>query len=291
MLDRRERADENLKTRMLDQRERADENLKTRMLDQRESSRGGAALSIVDVSKAYGKIKAVAGVSFDVLPGEAIGVIGPNGAGKSTLFDIVSGAVKADSGRVLLGGRDVTSEPPHLRCRAGVGRTYQIPQTFVRLSVFENVLVAVQQRRERPRDGEQVALSVLHRAGLFAMRNTAAEKLTLLWRKRLEVARALATAPRVLLLDEVAAGLTEHEFSGMAELIRAVCKEGIAVLWVEHAVHLLAPLVDRLLAMHFGEVVALGPTQQVLADPRVQEVYLGLNGAEEPPHGASKAEP
>jgi branched-chain amino acid transport system ATP-binding protein len=287
MLERSERADENLSGRMLERSERADEDLKRRMLERSER----AALSIVDVSKTYGKVKAVAGVSFDLLPGKAMGVIGPNGAGKSTLFDIVSGAVKADSGRVLLGGCDITKEPPHLRCRVGVGRTHQIPQTFVRLSVFENVLVAVQQRRERPHDTDQVALSLLQRVGLSAMRNTAAEKLTLLWRKRLEVARALATAPRVLLLDEVAAGLTEPEFAGMAEVIRAICQEGIAVLWVEHAVHLLAPLVDRLLAMHFGEVLALGPTQEVLADPRVQEVYLGLSGAEEPAQGAIKAEP
>jgi branched-chain amino acid transport system ATP-binding protein len=250
-----------------------------------------AAISIVDVSKAYGKVKAVAGVSFDVLPGEALGVIGPNGAGKSTLFDIVSGAVRADAGRVLLGGRDITREPPHLRCRAGVGRTYQIPQTFVRLSVFENVLVAAQQRPQRAGDPQDIAVSVLHRVGLFAMRDTAAEKLTLLWRKRLEIARALATAPRVLLLDEVAAGLTEHEFSRMAELIRAVCQEGIAVLWVEHAVHLLASLVNRLLAMHFGEVLAIGPTRDVLNDPRVQEVYLGLRGVEEPTQGVHEAEP
>ena len=226
----------------------------------------------------------MAGVSFDVFKGEGLGVIGPNGAGKSTLFDIVSGAVGADAGRVLLGGRDITRQPPHLRCRAGVGRTYQIPQTFVRLSVFENVLVAAHQRHERPGEAADIALSVLERVGLFGMRNTAAEKLTLLWRKRLEVARALATGPRVLLLDEVAAGLTEHEFARMAELIQTVREEGIAVLWVEHAVHLLAELVDRLLAMHFGEVLALGPARKVLEDPKVQEVYLGLDAAEKPRH-------
>jgi branched-chain amino acid transport system ATP-binding protein len=157
------------------------------------------------------------------------------------------------------------------------------------LSVFENVLVAAQACGTGTRPPADVALSVLDRVGLYSMRDAMADTLTLLWRKRLEVARSLATSPSVLLLDEVAAGLTEHEFASIATLVRSLCDEGIAVLWVEHAVHLLASLVDRLLAMHFGEVLALASAQQVLGDPKVQEVYLGLD--EEDPVESSSARP
>jgi branched-chain amino acid transport system ATP-binding protein len=234
-------------------------------------------LALDKISKRFGAIVIVDGVDLQLAEGEALGIIGPNGAGKTTLFGIISGNIAPDSGRVLYAGADITYVPPARRCVMGIGRSFQIPQPFGGMSVFENLVVAAAfggGRRER--DAYQTCMEILQRCGLADKANRPAASLTLLDRKRLELARALATDPRVLLLDEVAGGLTEHECHALIELIREVRAGGVSIIWIEHVVHALVASIDRLLVLHNGGFIAAGDPATVLRSPQVAEIYLGI---------------
>jgi len=209
---------------------------------------------------------------------EAVGVIGPNGAGKTTALNVMAGRLRPDRGAVVFDGRDVTAMPAHARCRAGIALTHQIPHPFEAMTVFENVLVGATHGGGRTeRDAYTGCLAALEQSGLAARANTRAGTLTLLDRKRLELARALATRPRVLLLDEIAGGLTEPEVQALVGVIRDVRAQGVAVVWIEHIVHALRSAVDRLVAIDFGKTLVEGPPDVVMASPEVQRVYLGID--------------
>ena len=234
-------------------------------------------LAFEQVSKRFGAVVVAQEIDLVLGEGEALGIIGPNGAGKTTLFGIATGAVAPDGGRVLLAGTDVTRMSPDRRCRLGLARTFQVPQPFGGMTVFENIVVAAafgQGRRER--DAYPPCLDILDRCGLVAKANRLAGSLTLLDRKRLELARALASRPRVLLLDEVAGGLTEHECGSLVALVREVRATGVSVIWIEHVVHALISVVDRLVVLHAGAIIASGNPNVVIRSEEVAEIYLGI---------------
>jgi branched-chain amino acid transport system ATP-binding protein len=209
---------------------------------------------------------------------EAVGVIGPNGAGKTTALNVLAGRLRPDRGRVVFGGHDITALPAHARSRAGIALTHQIPHPFEAMTVFENVLVGATHGGGRSERAAYPACgAALDLAGLAAKANTRAGALTLLERKRLELARALATGPRVLLLDEIAGGLTEPEVLAMVGVIRHVRARGVAIIWIEHIVHALRSAVDRLVAINFGTALMDGPPDAVMASPEVRRVYLGID--------------
>ncbi|WP_214105378.1 ABC transporter ATP-binding protein [Acrocarpospora catenulata] len=233
-------------------------------------------LHLDGVTKSFGKVTVARELTLSVQPGEALGIVGPNGAGKSSLFAMISGDLRPDSGAVWLAGREVTAVPAHARTRAGVGRTYQVPRPFEHLTVFENVLVCAHQGAGlKGRQAWTHSMDVLDGTGLAALANTPAGRLTLLQRKRLEVARAIGTAPRLLLLDEVAGGLTEPEVLELVEVVRRLHAEGLGIVWIEHVVHALVRTVGRMVCLAGGDVVADGEPIAVLADPKVRELYLG----------------
>jgi branched-chain amino acid transport system ATP-binding protein len=235
-----------------------------------------ALLELVHISKRFGGVVVADDVSLSVEPGAAIGVVGPNGAGKTTLFGVISGDVRPDAGQIVFEGSVVNRLDPAARCRLGIGRTYQIPKPFERMSVFENVLVAAQQgARARGAESHGRAISALERSGLLDKANRSAGSLGLLDRKRLELARAIATGPSLLLLDEVAGGLTEPEMRALVDVIVAIRKDGTAVVWIEHVVRALVGTVDRLLCLSAGVFIADGEPRAVLDSPAVREVYLG----------------
>jgi len=234
-------------------------------------------LELVEVTKRYGALTVADKLSLTVGADEALGVIGPNGAGKSTMFNLITGDVRPEAGIVRFAGGDVTALAPHLRCRMGIGRSYQIPHPFAKMTVFENLLVAaIYGARRAERDSYERCAEVLDLTGLAGKANVPAGTLTLLERKRLELARALATSPRLLLLDEIGGGLTEHETQALVDTIRAIRAGGTAIVWIEHIVHALLSLVDRLVVINFGRKLAEGEPHAVMADPRVREVYMGI---------------
>jgi branched-chain amino acid transport system ATP-binding protein len=235
-------------------------------------------LELAGVTKRFGAVVAADNVDLAVAEGEALGIIGANGAGKSSLFNLVTGVLTADSGTVRLDGRDITRDPVRARCQAGIGRSFQIPRPFESLSVFENLLVAAQFGSREPGSVAHCA-EVLERTGLAVKANTVAGKLTLLDRKRLELARAMATKPRLLLLDEIAGGLTEAECHELVALIRALNAEGTTIVWIEHVVHALFSVVSRLIVLEFGRKIAEGEPRAVMALPEVRRSYLGIDEA------------
>jgi branched-chain amino acid transport system ATP-binding protein len=234
-------------------------------------------LALDKISKRFGAIVVANAVDLALAEGEALGIIGPNGAGKTTLFGIATGTVAPDAGRVVFAGTDITHLAPERRCRMGIGRSFQIPQPFNGMSVFENLVVAAafggghREREVYPR-----CVELLEQCGLAAKANRLAGSLTLLDRKRLELARALATQPRLLLLDEVAGGLTEHECAALVDLIRNIRRTGISIIWIEHVVHALIAVVDRLLVLYGGGFIGAGVPQAVIASPAVREIYMGI---------------
>lgn len=229
------------------------------------------------LSKSFGSLKAADGIDLGVAAGEAVGIIGPNGAGKSTLFNLIAGNLEADAGQVLLEGRDITRLAAHRRCAAGIGRSYQIPHPFETLSVFENLLVAAVHGRGWSVGGAtDVCAGILEQTGLLRRANVAAGSLTLLERKRLEMARALATGPKLLLLDEIAGGLTESECHELVATIRGIRSAGTTIVWIEHIVHALVAVVDRLVVLNFGRKIAEGEPQAVMGSAEVREIYMGL---------------
>jgi branched-chain amino acid transport system ATP-binding protein len=230
------------------------------------------------VSKSFGSLRVIDDLSLHLDDGEALGVVGPNGAGKTTMLNLVAGSLRPDSGQIVFEGRDVTRLSPHQHCHAGIARTFQIPRPFGGMTVFENVLVGSTFGATATDSGPaEAAVEALEQTGLLAKANALSDSLTLLERKRLELARALTTRPRVLLLDEIAGGLTEPEVRELVEAIGAVRARGVAVVWIEHIVHALVSVVDRLVAMDFGRKVIEGDPHEVLASPQVRDVYLGAD--------------
>ena len=234
-------------------------------------------LALHSVSKSFGALKVTDDISFAVTAGETLGILGPNGAGKTTLFNLISGDVRCDGGSVHYEGRDITTLKAHQRCRLGLGRSYQVPQPFGHMTVFENLVTsACFGGGQREHEAWETAETVLRQTGLMAHANKLAGGLTLLNRKRLELARALATRPKLLLLDEIAGGLTEHEARELVDELRRIKAAGVTMIWIEHVVHALLAIADRLFVINFGCKLAEGEPRAVMGDPDVQRVYMGI---------------
>jgi branched-chain amino acid transport system ATP-binding protein len=234
-------------------------------------------LAMEAVGLRFGALQVIDDLSVHLDEGEAVGVVGPNGAGKTTMLNLLAGQLRPDRGRVRLDGRDVTAMGARRRCQLGIARTYQVPQPFTGMTVYENALVGATFGAPGRSDGEAAAAAVagLARTGLLDRANRLAGSLTLLERKRLELARALATGPRVLLLDEIAGGLTEPEVRELVATVTELRSAGVSILWIEHIVHALVGVVDRLVAVDFGRKLVEGRPEAVLASPEVRDVYLG----------------
>lgn len=227
------------------------------------------------LSKAFGRVRAVDDLSMDVCEGEILGVLGPNGSGKTTLFNLLNGIEEPDDGRVLFQGLEITRYPVHQRCRMGIGRTYQIPRPFGNMTVLENLLVAATQGTGKREKAVRAAVDeILELTGLTLLKDVFARRLPLLDRKRLETARALATQPRLLLLDEIAGGLTESEAHQVLEIIQAVNQRGVSIVWIEHLMPLMAG-VDRILALDQGRHLLCADPRTVMSSPELAACYMG----------------
>jgi branched-chain amino acid transport system ATP-binding protein len=232
-------------------------------------------LSLENLSKSYGALKVTDDVSLEVADGEIVGILGPNGAGKTTLFNLIAGTVRPNAGRVVFKGQNVSGLDASARCRMGISRSFQIPHPFNGMTVYENILVGATFGRPSPQGADARAGEVLRLTGLARRANDRAGSLTLLERKRLEMARALATDPALLLLDEIAGGLTERECLTLLDAIREVHSTGVTIVWIEHVVHALLSVAQRLVVVDFGRKIADGLPAEVLASKDVQSVYMG----------------
>ncbi len=237
----------------------------------------GNILQLDTVNKAFGAVTVSDQLSYSLESGEALGVIGPNGAGKTSMFNLITGTLPADSGEIFFDGVDVTKVNAADRCRAGISRSFQVPQPFSGLTVFENAMVAAtESARLNGNEARHLCLEVLDQTGLLEKSNLLAGGLTLLERKRLELTRALCTKPKLLLLDEIAGGLTESECVSLIETIKEVHDSGVSIIWIEHVVHALLAVVDRLVVINFGKKIAEGDPEQIMKSSEVQEIYLGI---------------
>lgn len=241
----------------------------------------GAILNLESVSKSFGAVVIATDLHLALAEGEALGMLGPNGAGKTTLFGIITGTIAPNSGRVIFQGKDITRLAASARCRMGMARSFQVPQPFGGMTVFENLVVAAAFARGRSeRDVYRRCGRVLEECELGDKANIRASALTLLDRKRLELARALATEPRLLLLDEVAGGLSEVECETLVALINRIRTTGVAMIWIEHVVHALIAAVDRIVVLAGGSLIADGEPQAVIRHPKVTEIYMGIPASE-----------
>ena len=233
-------------------------------------------LEVAGLSKRFGNLAVIDDLSCSLAPGEALGVVGPNGAGKTTTLNLIAGDLRPTTGSVRFAGENVTQLGSNRRSRLGVGRTSQVPRPFEGLTAFENVLVGASfGGRLRRTDAIDASVRALERAGMLDRANVRAGELTLLQRKRLELARALATGPSVLLLDEIAGGLTEAEVGELVETVKSIHRDGVSIIWIEHIVHALLSVVDRMLAMDYGRLLVEGDPHEVMASEAVRHVYLG----------------
>lgn len=234
-------------------------------------------LEIRDLNKSFGSVIVAQSLSFEVKKGEAFGIVGPNGAGKSTLLNLINGNEIQNSGDIFFEDSNINKLKPAQRSSLGIARTFQIPRPFSDMSVFENVLVATNfaPKKESSKVRQQNALAAIERTGLSEFFNTPAGKLRLLDRKRLELSRAVASNPRIILLDEIAGGLTDAELPVLLNIIKQLKNEGVTIIWIEHIVHALVSVVDRLMCIAGGSVIAIGDPNEVLASPKVIELYLG----------------
>ncbi|MCY4302640.1 MAG: ABC transporter ATP-binding protein [Aestuariivita sp.] len=235
-------------------------------------------LKLVKMCKSFGAVCVADEISFEVSKGQALGVIGPNGAGKSTLFNLITGNLPPDRGYIGFEEQDITRLPPMKRVRMGIGRSFQIPQPFHRMTVFENLMVAAAFGRGLS-EAEVIddCVSILEQTEMVPRANVLAGQLSLLERKRLELARALATEPKLLLLDEIAGGLTEGECQKLIATIRGIHRTGVTIVWIEHVLHALTSVVDRLLVLDFGRVIGIGDPMSIMASKEVKEIYLGID--------------
>lgn len=231
-------------------------------------------LKLEKLRKSYGAMVVTSDLSLSVARGELVGVLGPNGAGKTTLFNLITGTVRPNAGRVSFDGRDVTAMDASRRCHLGIARSFQVPHPFVGMTVYENILVGATFGRSRQAPQAR-ALEVMEMTGMAARANALAGSLTLLDRKRLELARALAADPQLLLLDEIAGGLTDSECGALLQMIREVHATGVTIIWIEHVVHALLEVAQRLVVLDFGRLVTDGPPAEVMASPEVRAIYMG----------------
>lgn len=234
-------------------------------------------LQLDGVSKSFGAVTVADGLSYGLAQGEALGVLGPNGAGKTSMFNLITGTLMADSGRISFEGEDITRMSAARRSRAGIARSFQVPQPFTHMTVFENAMVAATQSAGLSgREAERLCIDVLDQTELLGKANDRAGGLTLLNRKRLELTRALCAKPRLLLLDEIAGGLTEAECTSLIATIKSIHASGVSIIWIEHVVHALMAVVERLIVIDFGRKIAEGEPRAIMESPEVQEIYLGI---------------
>lgn len=237
-----------------------------------------ALLSISGLEKSFGAVTVADRTSFDVVQGAAVGILGPNGAGKTSLFNLITGTLRADRGSIRFDGRDITASSAAARCKQGIARSFQVPQPFGGMTVFENALVgATQGAGLRGQDAEAHVIAVLEETGLLPKANVRAGSLTLLERKRLELARAMSARPKLLLLDEIAGGLTDAECTALIDTIKRVHAAGTTIIWIEHVVHALLAVVDHLIVIDFGKKIAEGPPKAIMDSAEVKEIYLGVD--------------
>lgn len=236
-----------------------------------------AILQLNGLSKSFGAVTVADDLSYALEDGEALGIIGPNGAGKTSMFNLITGTLTPDQGQIYFQGEDVTGHNAARRCRAGMARSFQVPQPFSGMNVFENAMIAATQVAGLSgRAAENLCLGVLDQTELLDKANTLAGSLTLLDRKRLELSRALCAKPKLLMLDEIAGGLTEAECVSLIQTIKDIHKSGVAIIWIEHVVHALLAVVDRLIVIDFGSKIAEGEPEVIMKSPEVQEIYLGI---------------
>lgn len=236
-----------------------------------------AFLELDQVSKAFGAVTVADNLSFAVQQGEALGVIGPNGAGKTSMFNLITGTLSPNAGRISFDGADVTRSSAATRCRAGMARSFQVPQPFSGMTVFENAMIAATQAGGmHGKEAEQFCLKILDQTELLDRANTLAGGLTLLGRKRLELTRALCAKPKLLMLDEIAGGLTEAECTSLVQTVKDIHARGVTIIWIEHVVHALMAVVDKLMVIDFGCKIAEGEPRAIMDSPQVQEIYLGI---------------
>ena len=234
-------------------------------------------LSIANLSRHFGALTVLESIDLKVASGEILGILGPNGAGKSTLFNLIAGVMPPSSGNILFRDRDIVHDKPWTRARAGIGRTYQIPKPFRQISTYENALVAATQgRRISVRDARDDVDAVMELTGLAPKAEMLARDLPLLDLKRLELAKALALRPKLLLLDEIAGGLTDGECDVLLDIIHKLNGQGTTIVWIEHVIHVLMRAVERLAVLNEGKIVAIGDPAAIMANPQVQQVYLGV---------------
>ena len=236
-----------------------------------------ALLEARGLSKSFGALRVLHDINFDARRGEVLGILGPNGAGKTTLFNLISGDLRNDTGELVFDGQRLVGQPPYTRCRIGIGRTYQIPRPYVGMTTFENLLVAASFGGGRSEVASYpLCAQILYDCELSGKANRSAGSLTLLDRKRLELARALASSPKLLLLDEIAGGLTDEEGKELVALIRRIRARGLTIVWIEHVLHALLAVADRIMVLNFGQKIAEGLPDEVIKNPDVRRVYMGI---------------
>lgn len=236
-----------------------------------------AFLQLDHVSKSFGAVTVADGLCFGVQAGEALGVIGPNGAGKTSMFNLITGTLAPDSGRITFSGTDITRHSSAKRCRAGMARSFQVPQPFSGMTVFENAKIAATQAGGmQGKEADAYCIEILEQTELMGHANTLAGGLTLLGRKRLELTRALCARPKLLMLDEIAGGLTEAECTSLVQTIKDIHARGVTIIWIEHVVHALLAVVDKLMVIDFGSKIAEGEPRAIMDSPEVQQIYLGI---------------
>jgi branched-chain amino acid transport system ATP-binding protein len=240
-------------------------------------------LQVKNAVKDFGALRVCNDISFQVRQGEALGILGPNGAGKTTLLNLIAGDLPLTSGSIIYNGRDVSRLPVNRRCTMGIGRTSQIPRPFTGMTVYENVLIgALYGCRSGDADRYRICKDVLELTGLLPQWNTVAGQLRLLDRKRLELARALAIQPSLLLLDEIAGGLTDHEVHDLIGILNQIRAQGVTIIWIEHIVHALMSVVDRIIAIDFGTLLTEGTPEAVIHSEVFRQVYFGIGSELEP---------
>ncbi|MDQ0219152.1 ABC transporter ATP-binding protein [Peribacillus cavernae] len=232
-------------------------------------------IQVKEVSKHFGGLKAVNGVSFDVNENEIVGIIGPNGAGKTTLFNLISGSLPVTSGQVVFNNEDITSQKPYVICKKGIGRTYQIVKPFGNISVLENAMVGAFNKASSTKEAREYSLEILKKVGLDKKKDQIGKSLTIADKKRLEVAKALATQPTLLLLDEVMAGLNPSEVKEILPMIKGLRESGITIILIEHIMEVVMNVCDRIVVVHHGEKIAEGTPKEITNNPEVIKAYLG----------------